>query len=65
MYKNLQPYQMLVKFEDILDAKDIKLSKKKEREEEEKKKLKKKQKNLNLLQGKDTQLILGIFWIKI
>ena len=38
MYKNLQPYQMLVKFEDIFNAKDIKLAKKKEREEAQKKK---------------------------
>ena len=38
MYKNLQPYQNLVKIEDIIEAKDIRLAKKKEREEEQKKK---------------------------
>ena len=37
-YKNLQPYQMLVRIEDIIEAKDIKIAKKKEREEEQKKK---------------------------
>ena len=37
-YKHLQPYQKLVKIEDIIEAKDIKLAKKKEREEEQKKK---------------------------
>ena len=49
MYKNLQSYQHLVKIEEIIEAKDIRIAQKKEREEEQKKKRKKKQKNLNLL----------------
>ena len=48
-YKHLQPYQKLVKIEDIIEAKDIKLAKKKEREKNKRKKRKKKPKNLNLL----------------
>jgi ataxin-3 len=38
IYSNLQAYQRLVKIEDIIEAKDIKLLKKKEREEKQKKK---------------------------
>ena len=38
LYKNLQPYQNLVKIEDIIGAKDMKAAQKKEREEEQKRK---------------------------
>ena len=38
MYKHLQPYQRLVKIEDIIEAKDLRIAQKKEREEEQKKK---------------------------
>ena len=38
IYSHLQTYQRLVKIEDIIEAKDIKLLKKKEREEKQKKK---------------------------
>ena len=37
-YKNLQPYQKLVKIEEIIAAKDLKIQKQKEREEQQKKK---------------------------
>ena len=38
MYRHLQPYQRLVKIEDIIEAKDLRIAQKKEREEEKKKK---------------------------
>ena len=38
IYKHLQPYQKLVKIEDIIEAKDLRIAQKKEREEEQKKK---------------------------
>ena len=58
IYKNLQSYQRLVKFEDIIEARDKRIAQKKEREEAQKKK-KKKIKCLKLL------LVVGILLIII
>ena len=52
IYKNLQPYQHLVKIEEIIEAKDIRIAQKKEREEEQKKKEEEEAKKFKPFTGK-------------
>ena len=52
MYKNLQSYQHLVKIEEIIEAKDIRIAQKKEREEEQKKKEEEEAKKFKPFTGK-------------
>ena len=51
-YRNLQPHQMLVPFEDVVNAKEIRLAKKKEKEEEERRKKEEEDKKFKPFSGK-------------